>query len=303
MDALSDVLKNINLKSSVYFREDFASPWGMEMVESPFAQFHMVVNGKCWLTSPLLSEPKLLSGGDIVLFIYGDPHSLSDEVNSKKVPGQKVVEAHLAGKKIFKSEGNSTTLVCGHFELNRESGHPLINELPRFIQIFGNKSYELNWMELVTSVIIQETDSGKPGSDVVSEKLAEVLFIQILRNYLLKNHPAKGFLAALNDYKISNALSLIHKHPNGNWTLGKIARNIGMSRSAFAAKFKALVGLTPMEYITSWRMQVARKLLENKRFSMQYIAEEVGYTSEAAFSRAFKRLYAKNPGALRKTFL
>jgi len=197
----------------------------------------------------------------------------------------------------------STTLVCGHFEFDRNVDHPFLHALPEFIYLAYSDHRELTWLETATNVIIQETSSGNPGTDVVVERLAEVLFIQILRTYMKRAQVTSGFLAALRDTQISNALNLIHRAPETSWTLGNIARSVGMSRSAFAARFKELVNMTPMEYITNWRMQKARELLANARLPLIDIAERVGYSSEAAFNRAFKRRFKQNPGAMRRILL
>jgi len=301
MDALSDVLRLIRLSSCVYFRRDFYAPWGMEIDAGPFAQFHMIVGGKCLLKRSGNSEPMILYTGDIVVFPFGESHWISDSAKSDRVPGKQVIEAIAHNKHLFKEGREYTTLVCGHFEFNREINHPLIGELPEFIHIMDNDRRQLSWLETATNVIMQETDSGNPGSDVVVERLAEVLFIQILRAYIIKKSVFTGYLAALQDSQISSALRLIHTKHHLSWTLENIAKNVGMSRSSFAFRFKQLVGIPPMDYITDWRMEKALDLLKSTKLPLNAICEQVGYTSEAAFSKAFKRHFNQNPGAMRKT--
>ncbi len=300
MDALSDILRAIKLKSCVYFRSDFASPWGMDMDAGPFAQFHMVVSGHCWLNMEGFDEPKFLTGGDIVMFPLGDGHYLTDDLNCKRVPGIKVLESIQSNESVFKGEKVTATLVCGHFEFDRDFDHPFLDALPQFIHIPSSERCELRWLETVTSVIMQETDSGHPGADIVTNRLAEVLFIQILRAYMIRNNFSEGYLAALRDRQISQALKLIHAQPESSWTLEAMARTVGMSRSSFFNRFKHFVGITPMDYITRWRMLKARELLKSNALPMIEIAEHVGYSSEAAFNRAFKRQFKENPGALRR---
>lgn len=300
MDALSDILRTIKLRTSVYFRADFPSPWGMDVDAGDFAQFHMVVRGHCWLKTEKLSEPIALAGGDIVLFPHGDAHWLADDPRHKRLPGRQVVEAICSDRQIFQGGNVSTTLVCGHFEFDRNFDHPFLTSLPGLIHVTDTERRDLSWLETATNVIIHEAGSAQPGADVVAERLAEVLFIQVLRTYMKQRGSSGGFLAALRDEQISHALKLIHTEPEAVWTLQNIARTIGMSRSAFAARFKKLVGVTPMDYITSWRMHKARELLSNARMPLIDIAERVGYTSEAAFNRAFKRQFQQTPGAMRR---
>ena len=303
MDALSEVLRTIKLRGAVYFRADFASPWGMDIDISPFAQFHMVVRGHCWLQIKGAKQPLELSSGDIVVFPQGHAHSLADDLAHPRLPGRQIMQAICNDEPVFKGKHVSTTLVCGHFEFDRNVDHPFLHALPEFIYLADSGHHELTWLETATNVIIQETSSGNPGADVVVERLAEVLFIRILRTYMQRSQVTGGFLAALRDAQISNALNLIHKKPETSWTLENIARTVGMSRSAFAARFKKLVSMTAMDYITNWRMQKACELLENTRLPLIDIAERVGYNSEAAFNRAFKRRLKQNPGAMRRILL
>ena len=165
---------------------------------------------------------------------------------------------------------------------------------------FSLLAQHTGWLEMVTDAIIHEAGGASPGAEVVVDRLGEVLFIQIVRAYMMKSRPPKGFLAALHDRQISEALTLIHTQPAQPWTLELLARHIGMSRSAFAARFRNLVGVTPMGYVTRWRMQKAREMLQRSRLPLIEISEQVGYTSEAAFSRVFKRVFKQNPGVVRR---
>ena len=300
MDALSDILKLIRLKSSVYFRKDFASPWGMEMGKSPFAQFHLVVRGHCYLQTDDMKDPTDLYAGDIVVFPKGKSHWLADNPVSKKIPGIKVVEAHENNETLFEGEKLSTTLICGHFEFDKDFQHPFLQSLPELIHITDTERRQLSWLETATQVIMQEADSDEPGSEVVVNRLAEVLFIQILRIYIVQSNINTGYLAALKDKQIHNALSLIHHDPKNSWTLESIARTIGMSRSAFAARFKQLTGNTPMNYLANWRMNIAKEIIKEQHLSLIEIAEKVGYSSQASFNRAFKKQFRLNPGAMRR---
>ena len=300
MDTLSDVLRLIQLSSCVYFRSDFFSPWGMQIDQGEFAQFHIVTSGKCVLKQPGEEEHIHLSTGDIVVFPFGNAHEIADSLKSVCLPGTRVVESIWRDEHLFKDGEERTTLVCGHFEFNRDINHPLIKELPEFIYITNTERRQLSWLETATNVIMQEADSGNPGSDVVVERLAEVLFVQVLRAYMSQKTALKGYFAALQDPQINSALTLMHAKHHLSWTLEDIAKDVGMSRSSFASRFKQIIGISPMGYITNWRMEKARDLLKRTKLPLYAICEQVGYTSESSFSKAFKRQFNQNPGAIRR---
>ncbi len=302
MDAMSDILRMIRLTGVVYFRSDFMKPWGMNIDKSNVAQFHLVARGRCYLYIEHADEMVELTAGDAVVFPHGGAHWLADEPDRKKVPGMKVVQSIKENEPIFQNGDDvCTTLVCGHFEFDREIQHPFLKALPNHILVSDTEQRQFSWLENATKVILQETDSGNPGAEVVAERLAEVLFIQLLRSYIVSHGQEEGFLAALNDRDISNALKLMHSMPEEAWTLELISKKIGMSRSSFAERFKHYVGTTPMDYLTKWRMQKARDLLTNSEISLGSISRKIGYTSEPAFNRAFKKQFNETPGALRRT--
>ena len=299
-DALSDILRAMRLRSVVYFRSDFPPSWGMELRQGGPARFHIVVRGGCWLGSSAMERPRLLSTGDIVLFPFGDDHWMAEHEESKRYPGEEVTEAIWSDRSLFQGEGISTTLLCGHFEFNSGFDSPLLKELPSLIHVQGTERDELTWLEAATNAIIQETGSDRPGSDVVAERLAELLFIQVIRSHIIRHTPKTGLLAALGDTQIAGALDLIHGQLANPWTLESLAGAVGMSRSAFAARFRDVLGLTPMTYLTDWRMTKAQIFLEETDRTILDIAGQVGYSSEAAFNRAFKRKFGRTPGSVRR---
>jgi AraC-like DNA-binding protein len=298
MDPLSDVLDQIRLRGCVYFQRDFAPPWGMAMDAGPFAQFHLVVRGRCWLTTD--DATRQLATGDIVVFPFGTAHALLDDPATAPVPGLTVLQAHQNGLPIFNGQPEGARLLCGHFELDRDLRHPLIKELPSLIHIKGMSVEQPSWLETAIAMLVRESASDQPGAATVVDRLAEVLFVQVLRAHLLATAPSQGFLAALTDRRMSSALEIIHDKAHTDLTLDTIARAAGMSRSNLALRFKEVMGVTPMDYVTGWRMQRAREMLRSTRDSLADVAERVGYRSEAAFSRAFKRVFDQTPGAFRR---
>jgi len=301
MDALSDILDLVRLRSSVYFRRDFAGDWGMQMDRGAHASFHIMVRGRCFLEVPDAPDRSAwLYAGDIVVIPYGGRHALAAEPDCARIPGGSVIEAHARGTPIFHEGEVNTTLVCGHFEFDPRFRHPLLEALPDLIHLRQQQTADRDWLEAVVKAVIHETDSGRPGASVVVARLAEVLFVHVLRCHMSQETPAQGYLAALADPRLARALHAIHGDRTGALDVAGIARLAGMSRSAFSNRFRELTGTTPMAYATAWRLLRARQILLTSGSPLADVAEAVGYTSEAAFSRAFRRHYGLSPGAVRR---
>ena len=303
MDVISDILRTIRFHSVVYFQSDFAAPWGMAMDAGKLAQFHLVVRGQCWLQTDDATDPIPLAAGDVIIFPHGAAHRLSDIPGRDSQPGPAVLAAYKDQMPMFQGDANCTTLICGHFEFDRTLRHPFIRQLPYLIQLRGAESYGRSWLETAASLLIRETKSTEPGTGVIVDRLAEILFIQVLRAYSQRANTAGVYWASFRDPEINRALQLIHEEPQANWTLDRISQQVGLSRATFANRFKKLVGMPPKQYITSWRMQKAYALLRDSTLPLFAIAQRVGYSSEAAFNRAFKREFQQNPGAMRKALV
>jgi len=199
------------------------------------------------------------------------------------------------------SGGAQATLVTGSFHFEDRRNNPLLSVLPNLIVLPGEMSRNVHWLEPTLKFIACEAASGRPGAQTVVSRLADVLFIQIVRGYLATLPPgASGWLGALGDAQIGAALGLIHQSPELDWTVQSLAARVAMSRSAFASRFARLVGEPPLAYVTRWRMQKAAGLLRQSSATLADIAERVGYDSEAAFSKAFKRTVGSAPGAYRR---
>ncbi len=293
MDILSDVLGKIKLKSAIYFKSDFSSSWGMTISKGPFAQFHIVTRGKCVVN--FKNQSIQLFAGDIIVFPLGREHWLADDTKSELKNGQEVVQSVLNGNSIFSGQDIATTLICGHFDFDRSFNHAFIKELPEIIHIKNTERNELTWLKNITDLVIQETGSERIGSNAIVNKLGEILFIHILRAYIVLNKKENGFIASFQEEKISKSLKAIHKSPEKNWQLATLAQEAGMSRTAFSNKFKELLGDTPIEYVTQWRVLTAKELLKETDLSIGQVCENVGYKSEAAFNRLFKRKVGITP--------
>ncbi len=302
MDVLSDILKSIHLGGGVYFRCEFSAPWGMEMKPTPVAEFHVVIRGNCWLRMPG-RDPIALRGGDLVAFPHGDAHTLTDAPNGTALPAEEIVRGQNLehyGPLTYGGGGLPTGVLCGYFQFDRDDLHPVVAALPSLIHIRGSDGHDFAWLQTALNFMIHETRAARPGAEAIVNRLTEVLFIQMVRAYLEQSEAPLGMLAAVADRQIGMALELMHKAPEERWTLAMLARSAGVSRSVLAARFHRLVGQTPMQYLTVWRMRKARMLLAETRLGTAEIADRVGYESEAAFSKTFKKVVGKGPGAFRR---
>ncbi|KZN30230.1 hypothetical protein N480_04605 [Pseudoalteromonas luteoviolacea S2607] len=302
-DALSDILNAIRLQASSYFCTDFAAPWGIEERSTDYGTFHFVVSGEAWLTMKDKKQQTYLSSGDIVAFPTGSAHHISDKPSSDVFPGDKLLEKIHNNENPFAGEKNITTLLCGYFKYQQHSNLPLLRDMPEFLHIKSDEKGSLSRLSNLANLLAHESRSTLPGGTVVVDRLTEAFVIQVLRWHINSSQPNKGYFEALADTRLSCALSLIHKRPAEPWTVQSMAKSVGMSRSAFSNLFHEIIGMTPMSYLSQWRMHLAQDLLKTGKESMVSIAEQVGYRSEASFSKAFKKVVGVSPGHLRRNTL
>ena len=309
MDALADVLRTIRLNTSTYFCTDFSSPWGMDVEKGDDGLFHVVVSGECWLRVFPQKDAIHLQEGDIVAFPSGGAHTISDQQDSPTLPGGSVVEQVQAGNNPFRMTSNedkgpiNNTLMCGAFSYDTSVKHPFIRDLPCFIHIKAAQSDNSPWLKSLIGTLSLEAREMNPGSTVMVDRLTEVLFIELMRHFMQEHAGQQLYLAALNDPQIGKALNLIHEEITATWTIEKLGEHVAMSRTAFTDKFVNLVGMAPKTYLTNWRMQKAKSQLQLGSDAMIYIAEAAGYSSEAAFSKAFKQFFGETPGRVRRNLL
>ena len=303
MDALADVLKTIRLHASTYFCRDFTPTWGMDIEHSHNGSFHIIVEGECWVKLPNSANPIHMVTGDIVAFPTGGAHWISDRPETKRICGKTAAKQIIAGDNPFNDGTNnasSQTLLCGAFNYDSSITHPFLRDLPCFIHIQTNQNPELTWLKELVLILSRESKNPSPGSSVIIDRLTEVLFIQILRTYVQREHEQLDYMTALSDAKIGPTLNLIHAEEHADWSVEKLANEAALSRSAFTERFIKHVGETPKTYLINWRMQKAKSKLKDADMSMFEIAESAGYSSEAAFSKAFKQYFSHSPGAFRK---
>lgn len=315
MDALSDVLRTISLKGAIFFTVDASAPW---VAEAPAAykiapvvmpgvqhliEYHVVTRGECW-GGIAGEEPVRLSEGDVIVFPHGDPHVMSSAPGMR---GEPVMDVYASPPPLpFSLElgerGRAeVNLVCGFLGCDARPFNPLLENLPRVLHVRRGGARGDGWLGSLIRLTLSEAEARRPGGECVLARMSELLFIEVVRRHL-EALPAgqTGWLAGLRDDCVGRALALLHNRPAHCWTLEELAHEVGLSRSAFAERFAQLVGQPPMQYLAQWRMQLAARLLSRGNANVASAALEVGYDSEAAFSRAFKKLVGMPPGAWRR---
>ena len=317
MDPITDIFGTMRVAAFLHARIEATAPWGLlhEATEAGVAElakdlhrkvapnqmacFGMIARGNCWLTVEEPKDPTPLTSGDCFLVGSGRSYSLRDAPNTPAksicaaVDGQNVIQ--------YGGGGAPTTILSGVLSFETPSVRPMSQLLPDLILIRAGQPGAVA-LHTTLQILASEASEGAPGSGVVATRLAEVLFIQIVRAHIASGGGdcKKGRLRAMFDPQVGAALKAIHQDMKASWTVEALASSAGMSRSAFAARFKHLLGQTPLDYVTEWRMQKAIQLLREKDMKLAEVAQVVGYESDAAFHKAFKRVVGAAPGEYRR---
>lgn len=301
MDVISDILELVKFKGCIYFTTRFHQPWGIQVpAYGNVARFHMSMGGSCWLQVAGVA-PRLLNPCEIVLIPHGAAHILSDALDSPITHLNDVLVDFKGEGPLYFGEGpESARLVCGHFEYDQRLDHPLLAQLPAVILVKGAQAIEFSWFDQALKLMAFEAEGGRPGNQAIVKKLTEILFIHMVRVWQQCEGPESGFMAALADRALDRSLAAIHDKLAHKWSLAELAREAGLSRTIFAERFRKVLGTTPMQYLTDWRIQVAKRMLADGSQAVENIAEAVGYESPAAFSRIFKKSVGAGPGSFRK---
>lgn len=304
MDILSDILQTVKLRGTVYFRADFHAPWGMAIPTGTFANFHIVTAGQCWLRTSNDAPPNQLNEGDIALFPHGAAHTLLGSLDAPAIPAENLLQQTRRSdhsELAFGGSGRATTrLICGHFEYDRVLPHPLFESLDELVLVTGDDHGEREWVRTASELAVSLSATDTPGRDAIVGRLAEALFIQALVAHVAQRIDGSSFVRAIGDRQVGHALALMHERPAENWSLASLAQAVAMSRSNFAERFRNLVGEPPMNYLARWRMARARELLLETQRPIAEISAAMGYRSEFAFAKAFKKIVGLPPGALRR---
>jgi AraC-like DNA-binding protein len=311
MDPLSDLLRVIRLEGAYFYAVEASGPWRVETVAAqelsprimPGAEhlisYHILTAGRCF--SGLVGEEQVeLVADDVIVFPHGDAHVMSSGKGLRTGPDvARSAPARYPNTVVLGPHGSrGASLVCGFLGCDRRPFNPLLASLPRQMHM---RRMSNAWHDGFIRQVTEESRLGRPGADCALTRLAEVMFIEVVRRYLDDLPPGQaGWLAGLRDEVVGRVLALLHGQPGHPWTLTDLAREAASSRSSLAKRFAELVGQPPMQYLAKWRMQVAANLLIHGGGKVAAIGAEVGYDSEAAFSRAFKKSTGLAPGAWRE---
>jgi AraC-like DNA-binding protein len=330
-DTLSDVLRSVRLRSAVFYYVSCEGTWAAEAPASteiaaavmPGAEhvieYHVVTGGECWAT--VAGEPaRRLVAGDIVLLPQGDSHVIASGPDMRGRPDAGSYRAMQRDERPFRmhyangtqpvvaagdaalggpATNAETSLVCGFIGIDARPFNPLLAALPRLLQVPAERAGD--WSGRFARLAADESASKRPGSEAMLERLGEMMFVDTLRRYIdAMPEDAKGWLAGLRDRFVGRALALLHERPAEDWTIDELGSRVGLSRSALHQRFVDLVGQPPIQYLAQWRMQLAARLLRETHSSVAAVALDVGYDSEAAFVRAFRRLVGKPPATWRR---
>lgn len=314
MDVLSDALRVIRLKGSLFLNAEFREPWcvavpgGAELASElsqgreHLAICHLVVEGCCWAQLPG-AEPVRLEAGDVVVLPHGDAHLVGSGLHHAPVAirDRVVVKTPDFSQIRYGGQGAETVIVCGWFAYDRDVASPAISALPSLFRSGIRRRPSGTWLEPSIRYAVAEAASGQAGSGVIADRLAEILFVEAIRAYI-EAQPIwqTGWLAGLRDPVVGKCIALLHERPANDWTVASLARAANVSRTVLAERFVALIGTPPIHYLTQWRVALAAHLLGHSRLSLARIAEQVGYETEASFNRAFKRAYGVPPASWRR---
>jgi AraC-like DNA-binding protein len=300
MDPLDDAFSTMRVRESLYARVEASAPWGIRFKAGTTARFGLVVSGSCWLTTEAPAKSVPLATGDCYVILDGSSYVLGDHPRSPTENCFDLVPRLVDGAVSVGGGGTAATVVTGWFVYDELGARPLMALLPRLLHT-RDDGYRTEILKAALALLAQETERPGLGSGVVVSGLADILFVQAIRSHLTDaGEDDVGWLAALSDRRIGAAMRALHAGPAEPWTVEKLAAVANMSRSAFAARFKARLGEAPLEYLTRWRMFRAGVLLRRTERSLGEIANQVGYESDAALSKAFHRVVGMAPGAFRK---
>jgi AraC-like DNA-binding protein len=301
MDPLAEIFSSMRIKKATYTRLEATAPWGFKSLGGREVNVVLVVRGSAILKVKSQPKPISLSGGDVFIMLDDQPYVMSDTPRSKIVDCSEVERVRVGNIIEFGGGGTPTTFVSGAFEIDSLDAKPLLAVLPRFLhmRLDQNRSHAF---QSVLELLAAETAQPGIASEALISRLYEILFVHAIRAYASRCiAPEGGWLAAISDKHLSEAVRSMHDDLTQDWTVETLAKRAGMSRSAFATRFKSVVGQSPLEYLTHWRMYKAGVLMRKTGASLSEVSQAVGYESESAFNRVFKRSMGVTPGEFRRS--
>ena len=302
-DALTDVLDMLKPRGRVFCCSEMSAPWAMSLPADGYVRFHVIERGGAWLRMEGARQVTPLASGDLVIVLHGKGHILADSPKTKPVPINRLIKGKSDSVILLQHGGGGalTMMTCCSFQFVNSDYNPLLAVLPPLIHIPSGRERLDEWLEPTLKMLAYEARRPRPGSETLVARLIDIILVQAVRMWVEEQqHDQGGWLGALRDPQIGAAIGLIHREPQRNWSVSALAREVAMSRSIFAAKFSSLVGEPPLTYLTNWRLWQASRLLAEGSLSVGETALRVGYESEAAFSKAFKRHFGQSPLAYRR---
>jgi AraC-like DNA-binding protein len=301
-DIVADIVATIRRGSAIHCLAQFHAPWGIELEEGAVAGVTVITSGACWLI-PEGREPVQLVQGDVVLLPSGVAHVCADQPGRAARPLKELIgrplEDGMPRRLVIDGDGPVARLLIGAFLLSPGPPHPLTAVLPPVLHIGAGQARDRG-LAAAVELLSCEVQRADPGAPAVIASLLDLLFVYILRAWLAEQHQAGGgWVRALYDPVVGGALALIHDDPAHPWSVDLLARSVGAPRATFTRRFRTLTGQAPMTYVAAWRMSVAARMLREQRGSLREVARRVGYDSEFAFARAFKRATGHAPGRYR----
>ena len=287
-DLLSDVLQTLRLRARIFKQGTYCGEWALDAAGATGTIFHLIGRGQAWVHHEGEREPLIVRGGDLVMFPHAGWHQLSGTPHRQ--PGM------CSGGN---GEGPFTTVLCARADFEAGGVNPVLQALPRVIAVRSEDRDTSAELHALARLMLMEYEAGAAGRRGVLDRLAEAMFVLVLRHHMTRSPALEGFLAALKDERIARALAALHRKPGEDWRVDTLAREAGMSRTVFAERFTMLLGRTPMQYLAAWRMQLADEMLRS-RSSVAQVADRLGYQTETAFRRAFKRVRGVAPGDVRR---
>jgi AraC-like DNA-binding protein len=301
LEALDRLLQDLHLSESFYCHSELNAPWSLAFPERDLASFHYLAEGHACVKVD--GQCLALEAGDFVVLPHGKAHAFQDSPGTpagvRDMPPMKNLCPTLASLRL-EGPGERSILVCGGARLEGSAAHSLLEQLPAALRVSREERETLDWLRPTLEAIALEARHPRPGSGTVMARLADVLLIQAIRAWIARSPAESTWIRALQDPRIGRSLALMHAEPERTWDLASLARASGMSRASFAERFTALVGQPPKTYLTSWRMNLAHDWLRKETLTLAEVAGRLGYGSEAAFSRAYKRHFGMAPGSHRK---
>lgn len=306
MDALSDILDSLQLRGTLYFRTAFSPPWAVAVpAQGRAARFHLVAEGHCHVG--IDGGPDVALGtGDLIVIPGGAAHVLRDAPGTAATTLDDVLQrTGYSGEGVLVHGGDpgapgGTKLICGHLSFAEHADHPLLRALPAFLRVDAELRARSPWLDELMRLIMRQMFAGSPGVRAAVIRLSEALFIEVIRACADQDPGLRGIVEAMAEPRIGRAIALMHRGLDKDWSLDRLAREAGMSRSRFADRFQALMGCAPMAYLGDLRLQSAMRLLAESGEPIQRVAARVGYRSPAAFSRAFAGRFGRPPSEARR---